>query len=173
VAAKAYQKPGELGALIELLRVERPRVIVEVGADAGGTLAAWQTLGPAALVAISLPGGPYSSGEPLDPHGATVIEADSQQPETVERLRQVLGRDRAIDFLFIDADHTAAGVTRDVELYRPLVRPGGLIGLHDICHHPDHPEVGVEHVWASLSGRERWEFIRTPTTWGGIGVVRV
>jgi predicted O-methyltransferase YrrM len=39
---------------------------------------------------------------------------------------------RALDVLFIDGDHSYEGVKRDWELYSPLVRAGGLIGLHDI-----------------------------------------
>ena len=42
------------------------------------------------------------------------------------------------DFLFIDGDHT--GVGRDYEMYRDLVRPGGLIAFHDIV--ADQPVEG-------------------------------
>jgi predicted O-methyltransferase YrrM len=46
--------------------------------------------------------------------------------------------DRKVDFLFIDGDHTYEGVTRDFEMYSPLVKRGGIIAIHDIV--PASPE---------------------------------
>ena len=39
---------------------------------------------------------------------------------------------RKFDFLFVDGDHSYDGVVSDFVAYYPLVRPGGLIALHDI-----------------------------------------
>ena len=39
-----------------------------------------------------------------------------------------------IDFLFIDADHTEAGLTKDIEAWYPKVRKGGFILYHDYNH---------------------------------------
>jgi hypothetical protein len=47
-------------------------------------------------------------------------------------------RDRSMDFVFIDADHSFAGVMRDITAWYPKVKPGGWIGGHDY----DHPEQG-------------------------------
>jgi hypothetical protein len=38
----------------------------------------------------------------------------------------------SLDFVFIDADHTYAGCLRDIGLWYPKVRPGGLVAGHDI-----------------------------------------
>lgn len=35
------------------------------------------------------------------------------------------------DFVFIDGDHSYDGCKADIEAYRPLVRPGGLLSGHD------------------------------------------
>jgi predicted O-methyltransferase YrrM len=35
------------------------------------------------------------------------------------------------DAILIDGDHSYAGVKRDLELYFPLLRPGGVIVVHD------------------------------------------
>lgn len=40
----------------------------------------------------------------------------------------------ALDFVFIDAEHSYEGVSRDIERWRPLVRSGGLIAGHDFNH---------------------------------------
>lgn len=47
----------------------------------------------------------------------------------------------SIDLLFHDADHTFAKVTLDLEAWRPHVKPGGLIVLHD---YDDTRHVGVK-----------------------------
>ncbi len=39
----------------------------------------------------------------------------------------------AADFLFIDADHSFAGVLTDYAELFSLLRPGGLLGFHDVC----------------------------------------
>lgn len=41
-------------------------------------------------------------------------------------------RDGWLDFVFIDADHTEAGVRRDIEAWAPKVRSGGMILGHDL-----------------------------------------
>jgi predicted O-methyltransferase YrrM len=38
----------------------------------------------------------------------------------------------AVDLLFIDGDHTYAGVMCDWLLYHPIVAPGGIVAFHDV-----------------------------------------
>lgn len=40
-------------------------------------------------------------------------------------------KDKSIDFLFIDGDHTYNAVEKDFNLYFPKVKEGGLIFMHD------------------------------------------
>jgi predicted O-methyltransferase YrrM len=56
-----------------------------------------------------------------------------------------------IDYLYIDADHTYDGVRADLELWAPLVKPGGLI-LGDDYGHRVFP--GVKQAWDEFE-RER------------------
>ncbi len=39
--------------------------------------------------------------------------------------------DQSLDFCYIDADHSYNGVSEDIRLWYPKVRPGGLMGGHD------------------------------------------
>ena len=55
---------------------------------------------------------------------------DAIQARSEEASNQYAGRP-LLDFLFIDGDHTAQGVYRDLELWAPVVKPGGLIAGHD------------------------------------------
>jgi predicted O-methyltransferase YrrM len=89
-----------------------------------------------------------------------------------------------LDFLFIDGDHSLAGVKSDFEMYSPLVRPGGFVAFHDIV--PDYQmrygtftgtSVGeVPLFWAELkrlhAGTQ--DLIESPDQDGyGIGVLQI
>ena len=64
--------------------------------------------------------------------------------------------DGSVDLVFVDADHTAAGVTRDLDAWTPKIRPGGFLTGHDIdwptvreivaARHPDY-QTGPDNVW--------------------------
>lgn len=47
-----------------------------------------------------------------------------------------------LDFVFIDADHSYEGVKRDIEIWLPKIKKGGLLGGHDY-NNPRIPE-GIE-----------------------------
>ena len=169
----AAQKPGELAGLLDMLAQVKPRLITEIGCDAGGTLWAWSQLpGPPRVIGVDLPGGAYSVAAFPETHGAELIIGNSHHRGTFARLQAALGGDLA-DVLFIDADHTYAGVASDYHGYRPLVRPGGLIVFHDIVPHPHIPSVGVRDLWTEIT--EHWPSTEIITDreepWGGIGVL--
>ena len=60
-----------------------------------------------------------------------------------------------LDFLFIDADHTYAGVQRDFQMYSPLVRSGGIVAFHDIVTHKRGTECQVEKFWGEIKQHYR------------------
>jgi hypothetical protein len=49
-------------------------------------------------------------------------------------------KDRSLDFVFIDGDHSYDGVKKDIELWFPKIKIGGWIGGHDLLH-PNLPGV--------------------------------
>ena len=55
------------------------------------------------------------------------VFGDSRKIETYNNIPN-------IDFAFIDGFHSFRGVCADFYCYGSLVRPGGLIGIHDIYH---------------------------------------
>jgi predicted O-methyltransferase YrrM len=135
---------------------------------------AWRQLG-ARVIGVSLEEGPYRGVEkgPLNDHGCEILNGDSHDPDTRVALVGML-KGEPIDILFIDGDHTFAGVKSDFEMFSDLVRPGGIIALHDICDHPKNPSVKVKAFWDSVEwGHYREEIITGDRTWGGIGVFRV
>jgi len=176
IDAGAIQKGAEFAALLEIASWEpRLQTILEIGSAVGGTLLGWRRAFPdARVLAVDLPGGPYSSGAPIvTPEGVELIVGDSHKPETLAAVKAALG-DEQVDLLFIDGDHTFMGVRNDFAMYGPLVRPGGIIAFHDICQHPAMPDVEVEKFWRGLRWPAwRYEIITEPDTWGGIGILKL
>jgi predicted O-methyltransferase YrrM len=190
----AYQKVPELEPLIALVRERRPRTVVEIGTDKGGTLWAWCRLAhpEASLVSIDLPKGLFGGGYSWrdarrfrkfftqPDQRLHAVRRDSHDPKTVRRLERLLAG-RSIDFLLIDGDHSYEGVKRDWELYEPLVTPGGLIAFHDILRHEEQSErivpCEVDRFWEELAPHHRTVEFAEPNDdrgygqWGGIGVV--
>jgi cephalosporin hydroxylase len=163
----ALQKLAELTEFLTLLANLEPHVIVEIGCDAGGTLWAWQQTG-ARVIGVDLPKAGFSTGRDLDTD-AEIVYGDSHDTATRDALTKLLDGD-PVDVLFIDADHTYAGVRTDYELYSPLVRPGGTVAFHDICVHPGRADVGVYLLWQQIHGIKT-EIVTAPATWGGFGLL--
>ncbi len=69
-----------------------------------------------------------------------IIE-DSHAPAVRAALAPYAG---AIDFAFIDGDHSYRGLRKDIFLVKPLLREGGLIALHDVLAVPDCRRVHEE-----------------------------
>jgi len=178
----------EITALVELLRTVPLRNVMEIGSESGGTFYLWCQLAMLGGIKISLdlPTGASGSGLYANPRAlaARMTEFQSWAP----RVRVITGDSHAVltkvqvvralngeklDFLFIDGDHSYAGVKADWEDYRCLVRRGGLIAFHDIKDTEFHRKRScfVAHFWAELQGEKR-EF-STDLHWGGIGVVTV
>lgn len=63
----------------------------------------------------------------LEPYASRVEILAMVSDEAFELLKN-----RQFDFVWIDGDHTGEQVARDLEHYDPLVKPGGLIGGHDL-----------------------------------------
>lgn len=68
---------------------------------------------------------------------------------TSEEARRVLTSD--YDMIFLDANHELQAVRRDIELWHPRVRPGGVLVFHDYGHSafPGVKEA-VDEVFGSL-----------------------
>ena len=96
---------------------------------------------------------------------------DSHKISTLEEVKEVLNN-RKIDIAYIDGDHTYSGVKRDFELYRSLIKPGGLMIFHDIIPHPNK-NVEVPKFWQEI--HKEYEFKEIVKNWdqngSGIGIL--
>ncbi len=179
----ASQLAEELADALALVVEVDPDVIVELGCDLGGSLYAWRHACPDADVyGITLRDNSYETGGtdgPLDAHGATIHLGDSHDAIALRWLHKRL-LERPIDVLVLDGDHSVSGIRQDLADYGPLVRPGGLILLHDIASVGD-PRAMVHEVWPHLReeydqmDRPGWSTseIRGPVRHYGWGIIHV
>lgn len=178
----ALQRLWELASLNAVVRRLRPRVVVEIGTHRGGSLRCWARFAAddALLVSIDLPTPAEGIGQhPGDSErfagflrpGQRLeqLHSDSHAPATMQALRSILG-EVPVDFLWIDGDHTEAGVRQDWADYSPLVRPGGIIALHDIQYNPAFPTHHVDRLWADLERTHRTHRFVDQDQPGGVGM---
>jgi predicted O-methyltransferase YrrM len=178
------QLKEEIKELVKIVAKTKPKIVVEIGTNMGGTLFCFTKVAhpEALIISIDLPGGPGGGGYPLYRtkfyqsfacYNQKIIlwRLNSHDTNSLERLNEVLN-DRKIDFLFIDGDHTYEGIKQDFEWYSPLVRSGGIIAFHDIK--PTTPDnwIQVDKFWNEIKRNYKYlEIISNEETWGGIGVL--
>lgn len=180
------QRDPEIRELLTVVARLQPQRLLEIGTGHGGSFYLWTVAAPADAVIVSIDLPPWELDDPGEAQKLRqlqrlgrgtqrvhCIRADSHAVSSRESLGRVLGS-APLDFLFIDGDHSYAGVKRDWLDYAPLVRPGGLIALHDI--HPHSRKWGgeVPDFWREISACHRSsEIVADPTQDGfGIGLIR-
>ena len=161
---RPYQQRSELAAFLDRALRLRPAAICEIGAASGGTLCALAHVARASLlvsVDIDFTAARLHALPKLGRHDQTIVcvAGDSHSEPVRARVASLLGG-RPLDLLFIDGDHSYAGVSADFDAYSRFVRPGGLIGFHDIV--PDF-KTRFGRVTAADSGGvpEFWRRLKT------------
>lgn len=182
---KPSQIKHEIAKLLEIFKELDPKLILEIGTAAGGTLFLFSRITDpeATIISVDLPGGAFGGGYPewkmplfkgFAKNGQIIklLRADSHNAETLDLVKTALG-DRLIDFLFIDGDHTYEGVKNDFNMYSPLVRKGGIIAFHDIAEHPPETGCKVNMFWNEIKNNyKHFEIIEDrKQNWAGIGVI--
>ncbi len=191
------QEKTELANLVRAVRSTQPKRVLEIGGFLGGTTYVWANyLRPDVLHVIedfvglaSIPDEAFPlvgyetrpdkyevmdkwhkwgtefnvelQAHPIDSHtGFDLFKECNPEP---------------YDFLFIDGDHTYEGAKQDFDNYKTLVRPGGLIALHDIINFSGVPENNVQPLWEEIKKEYPYqEFVSRPgQEWMGIGLVAV
>jgi predicted O-methyltransferase YrrM len=183
---RSDQRGSEIVDLLRLLGKEPPRYVCEIGAALGGTLFLLTRIcrPDALLISVdlrlaierSLIHLRFARGK----QRIVGIRGNSRAAETVRKVRLGL-RGEPLDLLFIDGDHEYEAVKSDFTNYGPLVRPGGLIVLHDIVRDfyarygrsTGFDTGGVPMFWEEIKGLYRTtELIEDPEQDGfGIGII--
>jgi predicted O-methyltransferase YrrM len=177
-----HQFESEIEQLIDLYRELAPMKALEIGTYDGGTFYHWLKNAAEGALVVSVDlydfedfhdnRGLYRSWTPKGVR-RKVMAADSTKLKTKRELRKLA----PFDFAFIDGDHSYETARSDFDLCLDLVRPGGIIALHDIVPPPQPvPWMQVDRLWAEITAgdfKTRQFVATTYQTWGGIGVVYV
>jgi cephalosporin hydroxylase len=180
-----HQLEREITGFLALAAEEKPRTVCEIGTANGGTtfLLGQSLQTTEIMIGVDL----FIKRRPRLRHFArpgqkiVLLDGDSGAPDTLNQVRAALGG-RELDLLFIDGDHSLAGVARDFQIFRPLVRDGGLVAFHDVVEdsftrtgiRTPHWTGGVPKYWRALKGHYRHhEFVNSWDQDGlGIGAIR-
>jgi len=177
----AEQKPTELATLITALDGRPLRRVLEIGVFQGGTFWLWRQLaGPKGqVIGVDLreprcrpcdEGRAHSScpRARLRELGEMVF-GDSHEKATRRQVEKLLAGEK-VDLLHVDGDHEDPGVAKDVDLYAPFLRRGGVMVFHDVASDA-YP--AVKAFWRAIraANPHALEFVSEPKDWGGIGLV--
>jgi predicted O-methyltransferase YrrM len=176
----SVQKREEILALANAVRELKPATILEIGTCNGGTLFIWSNLASECVITCDLNKSKireelYQAFPPPDSACEIIsLAGDSHQTAFFEKVKESLNG-RKVDFLFIDGDHTEAGVRSDYNMYSPLVRPGGIIAFHDILERQPVPDNQVYYFWKEIKqSTNAEEFVKDYDQTGfGIGIIHV
>jgi hypothetical protein len=165
---REYRQMEYVPLMIELVKLLKPQVYVELGIKRGHTIS---QIAPFVKTAIGVDIAP--KGVP-PPNVIVVIGS------TLDYAKSLEGRKPFIDMLFIDADHECMALNSDLFAFDPYVKPNGIVLLHDT--HPVIPELAVEgychNAWkvaAMLAGKDRlleYEIVTLPGPWAGLSILR-
>jgi predicted O-methyltransferase YrrM len=167
--ANAYLGAGETAIVVELVAAVEPRVVVEFGVNLGKTARAILDATPSIYryVGIDVPPGfltrlACQSAEV--PFVAARHVADDPRFFLClcDRGSVELGPEdlEPADAVFIDGDHSAAGVAADSSLAAAILRPGGVVVWHDY----GNPAVEVTAVLDRLVA-DGWPIRHVDSTW--------
>lgn len=181
------QRRNEHRAMINAARTIGPKTIVEIGADKGGSAYLWLKEFPRLerMCIIEPRGVPYSDAfrKQFPKVDLAPIETSSRDYVKFRLLTRWFWTG-LIDVLFIDGQK--ACFIDDFFTYRPWVRSGGLIFMHDICCEP----MSSHYNWACAAEGVNSEgyidrsepipmteyggWLRSPTSQAscGVGVIR-
>ncbi len=137
---RRFMNPGELEVLVALVASVQPRGVLEFGVNVGRTarmildhvpgIERYQgvdvPLGYVPAMAVQRAEVPARPGELVasDPRFELILRPRGSHDLTPAELAPC-------DAVFIDGDHSRAGVLQDTALARAVLRPGGVIVWHD------------------------------------------
>jgi cephalosporin hydroxylase len=132
------QYPADILAVQEIIWTVQPDLIVETGIARGGSLvlsaSILQLIGrPGIVLGIDIdirkPNRAAIEGHPLA-HRIRMIEGSSTATKVVEQVRDLAAGAKQV-IVLLDSNHTHDHVLRELELYSPLVSPGGYVVVFD------------------------------------------
>lgn len=137
-ACDPMQSHWDLDATLRYLEDFEINTMLEIGCYQGGCFATWsQVLKPDHMIGVTkdevelFPDFRIRVARDDGPSKVDMIFRESQTPEALAEAEAALDG-KLLDFLFIDGGHSFRDVQLDFLMYSPLVREGGVVGIHDV-----------------------------------------
>ena len=127
------QLPQDLVRLQEVIYRVRPDVIIETGVAHGGSLvfaaSLCRVVGKGRVIGVDIEIRSHNRRE-IEAHSLasliTLLEGDSADVTTVRQVTSLLSPGENV-LVILDSNHSAAHVSRELEVYYPFVQPGSYI----------------------------------------------
>lgn len=113
---------ADLDRYARILDATKPEVLVETGTNTGAS-AKW--FAERGVDVITVDRNPVTVDHPR----VTVITGDSADPQIAAKVAEIVAGRRCM--VSLDSDHSGPHVTREIELYGPLVSPGCYLVVED------------------------------------------
>lgn len=154
----------EVGELMHgLVRALKPQVVIETGTHQGFSglmiASALRANGSGKLYTIDIQDhGPTQNFTRFGFNDlVTFIQNDS-----AAGIRGLIGKVESVDLLWLDADHSTASVSGELEAAKPLLKTGSYIAFHDTIIDPREAKA-VDEV---LKANPTWEHVHFVTARG-------
>ncbi len=141
MGVRIAQDPDEFWQVIKRLNILKPKRILEIGVQYGGTSLFWNLIAKELVIGVDCD----LSGVVVDLTRGfhyEFISGDSTDINTITSVEKFA----PYDFLWIDGGHTYEIAKSDWDNYSPMIRPGGLIGVHDVKAQGTGPEILIREL---------------------------
>ncbi len=147
------QLPEDIVIVQELLWRLRPDVVVESGVAHGGALVLYasllELLGRGRVIGVDVEIRKYNrlaiESHPMSKR-ITLVEGSSTDDATLGRIRTEIRPDDSV-LVLLDSNHTRDHVRKELEMYAPLVSPGGYVVVFDSVMTMVHDAPNGNPVW--------------------------
>jgi len=169
VVATPSDIQGHLPRFVDMVTLLDAKHVIELGSRTGVSTVAW-------LYGLAGTGGRLTSID-LDPAPRiglwphwTHVQGNDLNPDIVASLEPA-------DIVFIDTSHLYEQTVQELYVYRHLVRPGGVMVLHDTQlpqpeGAPPRPLFPVRKAVVEFCEAEGYEWVEYPGSWG-LAVIKV
>jgi predicted O-methyltransferase YrrM len=152
-----------LPRMVELVRLLSAEHVIELGTRTGVSTVAWLHAleGTGRLTSVDLDARPAIG----DYEHWSFVQGDDCSPEVLAQLEQA-------DIVFVDSSHLYAHTVRELDAYRWLVKPGGVMCGHDSelavpeGAGPGQPLYPVKKAVREFVAANGLEWMNFPECWG-------
>lgn len=130
-----YMNPFDMWVKQEIIFETKPTVILETGSAMGGSALFYATIldqmGQGKIISVDIQDKNSGMGIPQFKHKRiTFLKGSSIDPATIKKLKAMIKPNDRI-MVFLDSDHSAEHVAKELKLYGPLVTPGYYLVVDD------------------------------------------